>query len=106
MGVLHIIEAKRGELTQVGNAAYPLLKASGANGFDDGTLTTSTSSASFTLADTTRFVTIVPTVGCHIEIGEGTVTATTSNFFVPANTLFSLEVTAGTSRKIAAIEPA
>ena len=105
MGVLHVIEARERELTQNGNAAYPLMVASGTSGFNDGTLTTSTSSAEYTLADNTRYVTIIPTVGVHIKIGEGSQTATTSNFFVPAFVAFSFEVTTGTSRKIAAIEP-
>jgi hypothetical protein len=62
------------------------------------TFTTSTQSAAF--ATTTRFITIIGSAAFHYVVGSNP-TATTNALKIPADTLFTISVTAG--HKIAAI---
>ena len=89
MATLHIIEgAKAGSqnLTALPVHAFP------ASGIPHSTLTTSSASASHTFNSKESLITLISTGNVHIQIGTGSVTATTSDLLVPAYTIFSFKL--------------
>lgn len=88
MATLHIIEGRKpGIGRDYGNAlplhAFPIA------GIPHATVSTSGTSASHTFDGDEKLVTLICTGDVHIKIGSGSVTATTSDLFLPANTYFS-----------------
>jgi hypothetical protein len=102
MGTLYILEGETA--SHRGNLSYPLHRVQPSVGLNASTLAISGTSASHTLDDQSRFVTLIADQDMHIAIGTGSATATTSDFLIPAYTVFSLDFEDGTNRVIAAIE--
>ena len=88
MATLHIIEGRKpGKGRDYPNALE--LHAFGVDGIPHATVTTSGTSASHSFDGDEKLITLLATGNVHIKIGTGSVTATTSDLYLPAFTYFS-----------------
>lgn len=89
MATLHIIEGAKAGYDGNGPLAVHSFPASG---IPHATLSTSGTSASHTFDAKETLVTLICTGDVHIKLGTGTVTATTSDLYLPGFTYFSFEL--------------
>lgn len=100
MGVLKIIQTA--EVGRSNAVPVPVHEFDPAAGIPSSDLSTSTSSASFKLMASTRFVTVQGDEPMYIQIGSGSATATTTDWLLAADQPFSFKVQPGPDTYIAA----
>jgi len=89
MAILHIIEGSQAATGKGGTVPvhrFPL------SGIPHATLTTSGTSDSHSFNGKEKLITLISTGDVHIKLGSGTVTATTSDMYLPGYTYFSFEI--------------
>lgn len=91
MATLHIIEGGKPGGDRSANGPLPI-HSFPLSGIPHATVSTSGTSADHTFDGDETLITVICTGAVHLKLGSGSVTATTSDFYLPADTYFSFEL--------------